>query len=83
MHDLRPVRLAGAGVVRGDEHGDLDLDRIGVLELVQEQPLVALGERASHVETDSRVAKYVARQHEQVVELELPSQPTGLRRCPR
>ena len=75
--DLRPVCLAGVGVVRSDEHGDLDLDRIGVLELVQEQPLIALSECAPHIEADSWTSKDVASQHEKIMELEFSSATSG------
>ena len=36
-------RLVGVG--GGDAHGELDLDRVGVLELVEQQPLVAAVQR--------------------------------------
>ena len=76
--DRRPpttVLVAGVGVGRGDEHGQLDLDRVGVLELVEQQPLVALAQRGAHAHTVRRVAQHRPGEHEQVVELELAGSP--------
>ena len=39
---------ASAPRATGDPHGQLDLDRVGVLELVQQQPLVPLLQRGPH-----------------------------------
>ena len=52
---------------RGQAHGDLELDRIGVLELVEEHPLVAIVQVAA----GRRVGRQQAPgEHEEVVELE-------------
>jgi hypothetical protein len=66
-----PVVVVGpVGVGGGDAHGQLDLDRVGVLELVEQQPLVAAVERGSHDGALHRVAQHPAGEHEEVVELE-------------
>ena len=53
---------------RGDEHGEFDLNGIGVLELVEEKPGIALVQGSSR---GSAGAQQAAGQHKQVVELEL------------
>ena len=45
--DLRPRPVAVARVVGAEQRRDLDLDRVGVLELVDQQALVALPEPAA------------------------------------
>ncbi len=58
-----------------DPGGELDLDRVGVLELVEQQPLVVLVQRGADVRV---AAQQVAREHEQVVELQLALTPPDL-----
>ena len=81
--DVGPTRCVGLGGVEGrDAHGELDLDRVGVLELVEQQPLVPLVEGGPHDGTLLRVAQHLPRQDEQVVELEGARRP-GAARPPR
>ena len=56
----------------GDPDGELDLDRVGVLELVEQEPLVAIVERGAGVLGPS---EQVSGKHEKVVELQLPAAP--------
>ena len=67
-HELAPVvvlaRIVGA---RGEPHGDLELDRVGVLELVEQDPRVALVEQPADV---AALREQPAGEDEQVVELE-------------
>ena len=64
---LGPRPGTGVGVVRRKQHGDLDLQRIGVLELVDKKNAEPFGEGGA----DTRGARqHVPRQHEQVVELD-------------
>ena len=76
--DLVPRQRAGVvgpGVGGGDAHGDLDLDRIGVLELVEQEALVA----AVQALADGGVlADELAGEHEQVVERELAGLAPGV-----
>ena len=74
----RPAHLAR--VVAGDQQGQLHLDGIGVLELVDEQPLVALAQRPAHGGTAIGMTKQVPGLHQQVVEDEpsLAAAPVGL-----
>ncbi len=66
--DVAPVLGFCFGATR-DPDGELDLDRVGVLELVQQEPLEALVQRCA----DSRVpAQEVAGENQQVVELQAP-----------
>ncbi len=75
--DVGPLSLAGRRRIGGgDAHGQLDLDRVGVLELVEEEPLVALVQRGPHDGSLHRVAQHPAGQHQQIVELEAPVLPT-------
>ena len=76
--DRPPVLLPSGRIVGRDEHRELDLDRVGVLELVEEQPLVARRERSAHTGTLVGVAQHGAGEHEEVVELELTRAPAGL-----
>ena len=55
--------------------GDLELDRVGVLELVEQQPLVALVEAAARPVVGGQQAP---RQDQQVVELERPGRRPSL-----
>ena len=63
----RRVSRRGVGRAR-DEHCQLDLDRVGVLELVEQQTGVALVQGST---SEIAGAQQSARQHEQIVELEL------------
>ena len=64
---LPPRSLARIRVFRREQHGDLDLQGIGVLELVDQEDPEPLAERGAH----ARVAlQHVPRQHEQIVELD-------------
>ncbi len=77
-HDRGPVgsaerdlcRIVGIG---GEADGDLELDRIGVLELVEQHAVVSLVQESTDVGV---LGEQAAGEHEQVVELELT------RRCP-
>jgi hypothetical protein len=69
--DLAPRRVRRGVVVGGDEHGQLDLDRVGVLELVDQQVPVALPQRRPDRGAVVGVAQHVAGEDQQVVELEL------------
>ena len=75
----RPAARSGSA---GDAHGELDLDRVGVLELVEQQALVALVERGADVAPCSGRAA-AAGEHEQVVELERAGGARGLGRVER
>ena len=71
---LVPRHVAGPGIEPGDQHRQLDLDGIGVLELVDEQMAVAAVQRgADHAAV--RAPQHLAGQHQQVVELELTCLP--------
>ena len=59
--------LIGIVGVGGEADGDLELDRIGVLELVEEHALVPFVQDAADVRT---VGQQATGEHEQVVELE-------------
>ena len=64
---LVPRRRCAHRLAAGDERGDLDLQRIGVLKLIDQQVRELLAQAAPH----RRVAtQEVACLHEQVVELE-------------
>ena len=76
--DRPPVLLPSGRIVRRDKDRELDLDRVGVLELVEEQPLVARRERSAHTGTLVGIAQHGAGEHEEVVELELTRAPAGL-----
>lgn len=74
--DVAPVLGLGLGAA-GDADRELDLDRVGVLELVQQQPLEPL----LQIRADRRVApEQIASQHQQVVELQPALGPTKLGR---
>ena len=71
--DLVPRHVARARVGPRDQHRQLDLNGVGVLELVDQQVAVATVEgSADH--TSVRAPQHLAGQHQQIVELEL----TGL-----
>ena len=61
--------LIGGGAA-GDAHRQLDLDRVGVLELVEQQPPVALLQPRPAPPRRAAAAQQVAGQHQQVVELQ-------------
>ena len=69
-HELAPVGVVG-GIVgaRREPDGDLELDRVGVLELVEHDPRVAGMEQPADV---AALRDEAAGEHEQVVELEPP-----------
>ncbi len=69
--DRIPVGAGGGRVGAGDEHGQVDLDGVGVLELVDEEVAVTPVQRGPHRSAVVRIAQRVTRQHQQVVELEL------------
>ena len=77
--DLGPRALRRVGSVapvdRRERHRDVDLDRIRVLELVDEQPLVPAPEPGAGGRAVLGVAEQQAREHEQIVELELTGDP--------
>ena len=75
--DLGPGRVAVSRrrVDGRERHRDVDLDRVGVLELVDEQPLVPAPEPGAGGRAVLGVAEQQAREHEQVVELELTGDP--------
>jgi hypothetical protein len=66
---VRVGSLRGIVGVGRQPNGDLELDRVGVLELVEEHPLVAFVEQASD---GGPFGDEPPREDEQVVELELP-----------
>ena len=71
----RPTGV-GAGVGRGgDEDGQLDLDGVGVLELVDEEAPVAVVDGGPHGRAVGGVAQHLAGHDQQVVELELARHP--------
>ena len=73
-----PGPAGDVGGVGGDQDRQLDLDRIGVLELVEQQVRVAQVQIASGLGIG---AQQVTGQHEEVVELETPvaaPRPSGL-----
>ena len=57
MRHLVPGLLADVGVVTGEEDGDFDLDRVGVLELVDEEGI----EAAREVAADGRIRARASR----------------------
>ena len=63
-------RIVGIG---GEPDGDFELDRVGVLELVEEHALVALVEQAAHVGV---LGEEPPRQDQKIVELELSRRGT-------
>ena len=69
--DLVPAPVARVRVARREQRGEVALDGIGVLELVEQQVRVAGAEPAPNVPAVTRIAEQRAREHEQVVELEL------------
>ena len=67
-HEPAPVGVVGGVVGPGCQpHGDLQLDRIGVLELVEHDPGIAGVQHATDVAT---LSDEPSGEHEQVVELE-------------
>ncbi|MEZ5262744.1 MAG: hypothetical protein R2755_13455 [Acidimicrobiales bacterium] len=71
----RPARRAGIGHRGGHQHGQLDLQRIGVLELVEEEVAIAAVQR---LPGGGAVTQHGAGQHQQVVELQQPGGPAGI-----
>ncbi len=72
------ARLVALWIAGSDAHRELDLDRIGVLELVEEKSLIALVQPSPHGGAVERVAQHGAGQHQEVVELELAGGATLL-----
>lgn len=71
--------VVGVGVrPTGDTDGQLDLDGVGVLELVQQQPLVVVVKVATRTGTG---AQQLPSQYQQVVELEPALVPSALSGC--
>ena len=72
---------AGRAAVRAgrDPDGELDLDRVGVLELIEQQPPVTLLQAGPDGRAMHGTAEQVTGEHEKVVELELPLGPPFLR----
>ena len=64
-------RSPSVGIVGAEQRGQLDLDRIGVLELVDQDALVALPQAGAGRGAVLGIAQQRAREHEQVVEVEL------------
>ena len=77
----RHVGPAGRSAVRagGDADGQLDLDRVGVLELIQQQPPVALLQVGADGCAVRGMGEQVTGEHEQVVEFQLPLRSPCLR----
>ena len=73
--ELVPATVARVGFGRGEEGGEVALDGVGVLELVEEEAGVAGAEAAPYVPAVLGVAQQRTRQHEEVVELELAVPP--------
>ena len=71
-------RCRVARVGGGDAHGQLNLNGVGVLELVEQQPVVALVQGGAHGRAVLGVTQQRSGQDEQVVELELAGPLTGL-----
>ncbi len=65
-----PVPVAHVRVVGCDERCEFDLDRVGVLELVEEETGVALGQRCANLGTVGSVAQEAASPNEQIVKIE-------------
>ena len=68
-----PPRRVGRRAA-GDPNGDFDLQPVGVLELIEQQPPVAVLQRGPH---RGLAAQQVAGEHEQVVELQPPLDRAG------
>ena len=64
--------VVGDGVGVGDEGRQLDLERVGVLELVEQEAAVVVGESGAHGEPMVRLGQDAPSQDQQVVEAELP-----------
>ena len=68
--DLIPALGARFRRARCEQRRNVTLDRVGVLEFVEEQVRVALPQPPPNVDAVLGIAQHRARQHEQVVELE-------------
>ena len=66
-----PRPVAVGRIARPEQRGQLDLDRIGVLELVDEDTAVPVAEVCARPRAVFRVAQQRACEHEQIVEIEL------------
>ena len=88
--ELVPPVGAGVGLARREQRGEVALDRVGVLELVEQQAGVPGAQPPAHVPPVVGVAQHRAGEHEEVVELELARAAAGrglaqgeLRQLPR
>ena len=75
-----PGGVSGLGIAAGQQDGQVDLDRVGVLELVQQQVAVTLAERGPHRRAVIPVAQKLPGPHQQVVVFEPPRDPALLHR---
>ncbi len=75
--ELVPLLLARVRVARREQGREVALDRVGVLELVEEEVGVALAQAPADLPSVLGVAQHRAREHEEVVELE-PATPATL-----
>ncbi len=84
---LRPRTVGIGGIVGPEQRGELDLDRVGVLELVDQDAVVALPEPGAGGRTVLRIAQQHAGEDQQVVEVELarhlPQRDRTRRSAPR
>ena len=71
--ELEPRPALDVGRIGRDEHCDLDLERIGVLELVEQQHRVAIVELRPH---RCIAAQEIAREREQIMKLDAAFRPT-------
>ncbi len=68
--DLRPGARAVGRIAGTEQRRDLDLDRIGVLELVDKQAPVSVAQTSTGSGTVLGIAQQCAGEHQEVVELE-------------
>ena len=69
--ELVPALASERRARPSEERSEVALDRVGVLELVEQQARVAGAQAAAHLPSVVGVAQHRTGQHEQVVELEL------------
>ncbi len=73
---LRPMErrqpASESGIGGRDAHGQLDLDGIGVLELVEQESLVAFVQAGPHHRSVLGITQERPGEHQQIVELQLP-----------
>ena len=70
---FRPSGTGSVGSVAAEQRSQLYLDRVGVLELVDEQALVALPQGGPHFRAVGVVAQQQAGPHQKVMEFEAPA----------